>query len=54
LGDRAPQVADLVGRAANRIEALHEALFATSKDYLGPEAHSATGRLERYLSRLGN
>jgi hypothetical protein len=54
MGDRAPQVSDLFNRAASRIEALHEALVATSMDYLGPEAHSARGRLERYLSRLGN
>jgi len=53
IAARAPEVADLLSRASTRIEALHQALRSTSVDYLGPEAHTSRGRLQRYLFRLG-
>jgi hypothetical protein len=44
----------LYRRAAERIELLRDSLQAASADYLGPDAHTTQGRLERYLRRLAN
>jgi hypothetical protein len=50
---RVVTLAALYRRAAMRVELLCDALQATSVDYIGPDAHSAEGRLRRYLRRLG-
>ncbi|UCF41794.1 MAG: hypothetical protein JSW43_05580, partial [Gemmatimonadota bacterium] len=44
----------LYRRAAERIELMRDSLQAASADYLGPDAHTTEGRLERYLRRLAN
>ncbi len=46
-------LAALYRRAAERIELLREALESAAADYVGPDAHTADGRLRRYLKRLG-
>ena len=51
LGAQGP-LASLCSRAADQAQALHGALAEAGRDYLGRDAHSATSRLERFLSRL--
>lgn len=52
VGRSAPQVAAIHEHAADRAEVLREALTEARADYLGRDAHTAEGRIERYLSRL--
>lgn len=52
IGGRAPDLAELYVMVAGRVELLREVLQAVSTDYIGPDAHSACGRLDRYLARL--
>jgi hypothetical protein len=47
-----PRAAAVYAGAAERTVVLRDALRDTSRDYLGPDAHSAAGRLDRYLARL--
>ena len=50
---RVATLAVLYRRAATRVELLQEALQSAASEYIGPDAHSAEGRLRRYLRRLG-
>jgi hypothetical protein len=47
-----PRAAAVYAAAAERTVVLRDALQDTSRDYLGPYAHSTAGRLDRYLARL--
>lgn len=46
-------LAALYRRAAERVEMLRESLQAAAVDYLGADAHTPEGRLNRYLERMG-
>lgn len=48
----APDAADVFARAAKTTDVLWEALSSVRQDYLGADAHSSEGRLERFLARL--
>ena len=48
----APNTAGVYAAAAGRAALLREALDEAGREYLGREAHTADGRLERYLARL--
>jgi hypothetical protein len=50
---RSSALAALYRRAAERIELLREGLQAAAVDYLGPDAHTPEGRLNRFLERVG-
>jgi hypothetical protein len=52
ISGRAPDLAELYVMVAGRVELLGEALHAVAADYLGPDAHTARGRIDRYLARL--
>jgi hypothetical protein len=52
LAGRAPELATLYTRAADEVDLLSDALHAVSRDYIGPDAHTPQGRLDRYLARL--
>ncbi len=54
VGGRSPRLAEVYQHAAHRVGAIHQALRGTAVDYLGSGAHSAAGRVGRYLSRLGD
>ncbi|MCZ6918615.1 MAG: hypothetical protein O7I93_17710 [Gemmatimonadetes bacterium] len=47
-----PRAAEVYAGAAARATVLRYALQDTSRDYLGPDAHSTAGRLDRFLARL--
>lgn len=53
LSQLAPERSRLYAHAAEQREVLVGALEETRRDYLGRSAHSADGRLERFLERLG-
>lgn len=46
------QAGSLCARAAAETEALYGALAETRRDFLGADAHTAEGRLARFLSRI--
>jgi hypothetical protein len=48
----APHPAALYAAAARRAGVLRDVLYDVGRDYVGRDAHSAEGRLHRYLSRL--
>jgi len=48
----APNIAGVYIAAASRTELLREALDEAGREYLGREAHTANGRLNRYLARI--
>lgn len=50
----APSAARIYASAGDRAQVLREALYETGQDYVGPDAHSADARLDRYLTRLGD
>ncbi|MEB3323051.1 MAG: hypothetical protein VKI81_09540 [Synechococcaceae cyanobacterium] len=52
VANRAPDLADLYVRAARQVELLSDVLHEVSLEYIGAEAHTARGRIDRYLSRL--
>ena len=52
LAGQAPAAADLFHRVAERADVVRESLDAARADYLGRDAHTAEGRLTRFLSRL--
>jgi hypothetical protein len=52
IAGRAPDLASLYVTVAGRVQLLSEALHAVAEDYIGPDAHTARGRIDRYLSRL--
>lgn len=52
LQSRAPRLAELYARAADQSPAIRDALGEARRDYLGPQAHTAEGRLNRFLDRL--
>ena len=52
LQNVAPKTAGIYGAAAKRASVLRDALNDAGRDYLGRDAHTASGRLDRYLARL--
>ncbi len=54
VGGRSPRLAEVYQYAAHRVGLIHQALRGTAVDYLGSDAHSAAGRLSRYLTRLSD
>lgn len=52
VAGRAPDLAELYERAAGKVRLLSDVLHRVSLDYIGPEAHTAEGRVDRYLARL--
>ena len=52
MSGRAPDLAELYVMVAGRVELLGEVLHAVAVDYLGPDAHTTRGRIDRYLARL--
>ncbi len=52
LSTIAPRPAALYSAAAERAHVLRDALHDAGGDYLGRDAHTASGRLQRYLTRL--
>lgn len=52
LWNIAPRPAALYGAAAERTGVLREALYDVGRDYLGRDAHTQEGRLQRYLERI--
>jgi hypothetical protein len=52
MSGRAPDLAELYVMVAGRVDLLGEVLYAVAVDYLGPDAHTTRGRIDRYLARL--
>ncbi len=52
LGNSQPRLAQLYARASARAAVVRDALGEVRVDYLGSEAHTPEGRLQRFLSRL--
>lgn len=52
LHGKTPGLADLYHNAADRIHVVRSALAETRVDYLGRDAHTPSGRLDRFLERL--
>jgi hypothetical protein len=52
IGSKAPDLAELYARVAGEVDLLGDALHTVAVGYLGKDAHSARGRLDRYLARL--
>ena len=52
LSTIAPRPAALYSAAAERAHVLRDVLHEVGLDYLGSDAHTAGGRLQRYLARL--
>ena len=54
IGSRLPYLSDLYSRAACASQTLRAALEDARVEYLGRDAHTAEGRLNRYLQRVMN
>ena len=52
LGNTMPEIAQLLTAGSERIDQLYGALRSTAVDYLGRNAHTADGRINRHLARL--
>jgi hypothetical protein len=52
IGGRAPDLAELYVMVAARVELLSDVLHAVAVEYIGPDAHTARGRIDRFLARL--
>jgi hypothetical protein len=52
IASKASDLSDLYGQVAGEVDLLSDALQAVAVDYLGKDAHTVSGRLERYLSRM--
>jgi hypothetical protein len=52
LSSAVPGLAQLYARASARTSVVRDALGAVRVDYLGRDAHTPEGRLERFLTRL--
>ncbi len=52
IAGRTPDLAGLYVMVAGRVRLVSEVLHTVAVDYIGPDAHTTRGRIDRYLARL--